>query len=135
MSNFSDTTEKFVEMRGIVEIRWRSDDPDYKEVTRDLFDEQSKGLPDWYGKKDKRSTEQVYFACNICQCDLKSVVTLRSHCRGTQHFRKALQKKKELKEGERREKEAAVVGSTSRSLSTLLDWLDSAGEHYGVSER
>ena len=38
---------------------------------------QSKGLPDWYGKKDKTTTEQAYFTCNICECDLKSVITLR----------------------------------------------------------
>ena len=47
---------------------------------------QSKGLPDWYGKKDKTTTEQAYFTCNICECDLKSVITLRVHCGGTQHI-------------------------------------------------
>ena len=30
-----------------------------------------------------------------CECDLKSVITLRVHCGGTQHIRKVLQKKKE----------------------------------------
>ena len=47
-----------------------------------------------YGVKDKGTTEQAFFNCNICECELKSVVTLRAHCKGTQHVRKALQKKK-----------------------------------------
>ena len=46
------------------------------------------------GVKNKMTREQVFFNCNICECELKSVVTLRAHCRGTQHVRKALQKKK-----------------------------------------
>ena len=49
------------------------------------------------GVKNKMTREQVFFNCNICECELKSVVTLRAHCRGTQHVRKALQKKKVLK--------------------------------------
>ena len=28
-----------------------------------------------YGKKNKGSTEQAFFTCNICECDLKSVVS------------------------------------------------------------
>ena len=44
----------------------------------DLFDEQKKGLPDYYGKKDKQTTEQAWFTCNVCECDLKSVVTAGS---------------------------------------------------------
>ena len=51
-----------------------SDDPDYYVEPTDLFDEQKNGLPDWYGKKDKGSTEQAFFNCNICECELKSVV-------------------------------------------------------------
>ena len=47
-----------------------------------------------YGTKNKTTTEQAFFNCNICECELKSVVTLRAHCKGTQHVRKALQKKK-----------------------------------------
>lgn len=47
-----------------------------------------------YGVKNKGTTEQAFFNCNICECELKSVVTLRAHCKGTQHVRKALQKKK-----------------------------------------
>ena len=43
----------------------------------DLFEEQSRGLADFYGKKDKATTEQAYFVCNLCECDLKSIKTLR----------------------------------------------------------
>ena len=43
----------------------------------DLFDEQIRGLPDFYGKKDKATTEQAFFTCNLCECDLKSIKTLR----------------------------------------------------------
>ena len=46
------------------------------------------------GVKHKQTKEQAFFNCNICECELKSVVTLRAHCKGTQHMRKALQKKK-----------------------------------------
>ena len=85
--------ERIVEIPGIVEIRWVSDDPEFYREPIDLFDEQKNGLPDFYGKKDKQTTEQSWFTCIVCECDLKSVVTLRAHCKGTQHIRKALQKK------------------------------------------
>ena len=38
--------ERFVEMRGIVQIRWRSDDPHFNAEPVDLFDKQQEGLPD-----------------------------------------------------------------------------------------
>ena len=95
MAAWAVSSERFVEIPGIVEIRWVSDDPDYYVAPLDLFDEQKNGLPNFYSKKDKKTTEQAFFTCNVCECDLKSVVTLRAHCKGTQHVRKALQKKKE----------------------------------------
>ena len=94
MMDWAPSTERFVDIPGIVEIRWNSDDPDYREPI-DLFDEQKNGLPDYYEKKDK----QAWFTCNICECDLKSVVTLRAHCKGSQHVRRALQKKMEYSTG------------------------------------
>ena len=42
----ADGLERFVEIPGIVEIRWISDDPDFYVKPEDLFDEQTKGLPD-----------------------------------------------------------------------------------------
>jgi len=103
MANWASPSERFVEIPGVVEIRWVSDDPDYYTKPIDLFDQQmsEEGLPDWYGKKDKSTTEQAYFTCNVCECDLKSVVTLRAHCKGTQHIRKSLQKKKEYRDAQK----------------------------------
>ena len=39
--------ERFVEIPGIVEIRWNSDDPDFNVEPEDLFDKQGDGVPDW----------------------------------------------------------------------------------------
>ena len=121
MAAWADSSERFVEIPGIVEIRWVSDDPDYYVAPIDLFDEQRNGLPDFYGKKDKTTTEQAFFTCNVCECDLKSVVTLRAHCKGTQHIRKALQKKKEWRV--MLKKEAREV-KTEERFKTLFEWLD-----------
>ena len=100
MANWASPVERFVEVPGVVDIRRKSDDPDFYEKPVDLFDHQAKneGLPDSIGKKDPFTTLQTYFFCNVCECELKSVVTLRAHCKGTQHIRKALQKKKEYKD-------------------------------------
>ena len=95
MNDWSSPDERFVEIPGVVEIRWRSDDPEYYKPPEDLFYKQSEGLNDMYGKKDKQTTEQSYFTCNLCECDLKSVVTLRAHCRGLKHVKKSLNKKLE----------------------------------------
>jgi len=100
MVDYSDGTERFVETPGIVEIRVISDDPDFFAEPEDLFDKQGQGLPERLGVKNKMTREQVFFNCNICECELKSVVTLRAHCRGTQHVRKALQKKKEYRKAQ-----------------------------------
>ena len=87
--------------------------------------------PTRYGTKDKQTTEQAFFNCNICECELKSVVTLRAHCKGSQHIRKALQKKKEFRDAEKLRRAAQGVGGgggeadTSR-FTTLFEWLDSA---------
>ena len=96
--DYSLPDEKFVKVPGIIEIRWTSDDCEYYVVPTDLIEEQGKGLPDTYGKKDKRTTEQAIFWCHLCQCELKSVKTLRLHCRGVQHIRKAMQKEKEFRD-------------------------------------
>jgi len=122
MAAWADASERFVEIPNIVEIRWVSDDPDYYVEPIDLFDEQKNGLPDWYGKKDKTTTEQAFFTCNVCECDLKSVVTLRAHCKGTQHIRKALQKKKEWRVNLK--KEAKEQEAKTEKFKTLFDWLD-----------
>jgi len=73
---------------GVIEVRWKSDDPEFYHPPTDLFH----GLPDICEKKDKQTTEQSYFTCLLCDCDLKSLKTLSDHCEGTQHRRKALNK-------------------------------------------
>ena len=78
----------------------------------DLFEEQKEVLPDWYGKKNKRTTEQAFFYCKICECELKSVVTLKAHCKGIQHARKAIQKKIEVR---KRSSEGSRDGSRGRT--------------------
>ena len=60
-----------------------SDDPDTYVEPVDLFEEQATdhykthGMDHDYGKKDKATTEQAYFTCNLCECDLKAIKTLR----------------------------------------------------------
>jgi len=122
MAAWADKSERFVENPGVVEIRWRSDDPEYFVAPIDLFDEQKNGLPDFYGKKDKCTTEQAFFTCKLCDCDLKSVVTLRAHCKGTQHIRKALNSKREWKMlNSKREPKLELK---TEGFRTLLEWLD-----------
>ena len=91
MAVWSEPSERFVETPGVVEINWRSDEPEYYVAPVDLFDVQHMGLSEKYGKKDKETTEQGFFTCLVCDCDVKSVVTLRAHCKGAEHIRKALQ--------------------------------------------
>ena len=129
MQDWAPPTERFVEIPGIVDIKWVSDDPDYYVAPIDLFDEQKNGLSDEYGKKDKQTTEQSYFTCNICECDLKSVVTLRAHCKGTQHVKKALQKKKEYRAQVKKEAEASSSSvSAPKNFSNLFDCLEDTSE-------
>ena len=124
MNDWASPEERFVEIPGIVEIRWVSDDPDYYVAPIDLFDEQKNGLPDYYGKKDKQTTEQAFFTCNVCECDLKSVVTLRAHCKGTQHVRKALQKKKEYRKMKKEEEARASTSAQGQDqFKTLFKFL------------
>ena len=121
-----------MEVPGVVEIRWESDDPDYYVKPTDLFDQQAKneGLPDWYGKKDKATTEQAFFTCNVCECDLKSVVTLRAHCKGTQHIRKALQKKKEYRDAQKllKKKDEKPEEASTEDCKTLFSCLEKTSE-------
>ena len=116
----SPMSEEFVRVPGIIELRWTSDDPEYSNPATDLYYEQAKGIPErWenqdynftsktsffsssmlvvimatcrYGQKDPKTTEQAIFACLICECDIKSVKTLRNHIKGTKHMRGELQK-------------------------------------------
>ena len=103
-------TERFVAIPGLVEIRYSSDDPDYYRESMDLFYEQRNGLPDYYGKKDKQTTVQAFFFCLVCESELKSVVTLRAHCRGQKHKRSALQKEMDIKKKKPVAREVSTSG-------------------------
>jgi len=89
--------EKFVEIPGLIEICYKSDDPLFDRAPVDLYEEQLKGegLSENHGKKDKQTSVQSYFKCMPCECDVFSVITLRAHCKGSQHIIKALRAKKE----------------------------------------
>ena len=53
-----------------------------------------------YGEKDPKSTEQAIFVCLLCECEFKSVKTVREHCGGSKHLKKELfllQKTKDAK--------------------------------------
>ena len=59
-------------------LRWESDDPEVYIKPVDLFEEQEKeDLSIVSGKKDRKTTLQTIFTCNLCQCDIKSIKTLR----------------------------------------------------------
>ena len=133
MQDWAPPEEKFVEIPGVINIIWVSDDPEYYCQPIDLFDHQNlgEGLSDEYGKKNLQTTEQSWFTCNLCECDLKSVVTLRAHCKGTKHVRKALQKKSEYRKRMKKEEEEActsVKKESSQSFNTLFQWLESTSE-------
>ena len=52
--------KKYVASPGIVEIRWKCDDPTQFRPPEDLFERQSMGMPEDFGKKDPLSTFQVW---------------------------------------------------------------------------
>ena len=77
--------ERFVECPGVVEIRWVSDDPDHHKPSEDMYLCQNNGIPEDYGKKDKKTTEQAHFYCCVCECQSASLKTLRAHCEVIKH--------------------------------------------------
>ena len=122
MMDWAPSTERFVKLPGIVEIRFVSDDPEYYRTPIDLFYEQMNGLPDHYGKKDKQTKVQSVFTCLICECDLKGVGHLRAHCKGKKHTRKA--SRKEMIYNKRKKADAGIgEASTSYAIRKSL-WRD-----------
>ena len=51
-------SEQFVKIPGIIELRWTSDDPEYSNPTTDLYDEQARGIPQWWENKDYSFTQK-----------------------------------------------------------------------------
>ena len=71
---------RLVPARGIVRVDWRSDDPTFRRAPVDVYDMQSEGFPEDFGKKDKRTTVQPVFHCLACDtAEIKSLATLESH--------------------------------------------------------
>jgi len=96
-----DGKKKYVDNLGIIEIRVSSDDPTFDEEPKDMFEWQQAarqpdlGFHEKFCQKDKTTTIQKYFHCLVCDCPLKSVVSLENHVNGEKHVRKSLQKKRQ----------------------------------------
>jgi len=88
----------YVEMEGIMEVRYTSEDPDYDEPPEDMFSFQRRVtyIPDDFCHKNKQTTEQALFFCLVCNCDLKNLKPLRDHVTGNKHIRKACEKKRQV---------------------------------------
>eukprot|EP00092_Neocalanus_flemingeri_P023691 GFUD01025694.1.p1 GENE.GFUD01025694.1~~GFUD01025694.1.p1 ORF type:complete len:335 (-),score=101.54 GFUD01025694.1:136-1068(-) len=88
----------YVEMEGIMEVRYSSEDVDYEERPEDFMHFQSRvrEISEDFCHKDKETTMQAYFYCLVCNCDLKSLRPLRDHVRGNKHIRKACEKKRQI---------------------------------------
>ena len=97
----NDGRKEYVDNLGIVEIRVQSDDPQYFEAPVDMFIWQQKasqpdlGFHEKFCQKDRTTTLQYYFFCLVCDCPLKSVVSLDNHVTGATHVRKKHQKKRQ----------------------------------------
>ena len=88
----------YVEMEGIMEVRYTSEDIDFHDEPEDFLSFQSrvKDIPDDFCHKDKETTQQAFFYCLVCNCDLKSLRPLRDHVTGSKHIRKACEKKRQI---------------------------------------
>jgi len=88
----------YVEMEGIMEVRYTSEDVDFKERPEDFMEFQTRvrEIPEYFCQKDKETTIQAYFYCLVCDCELKSLRPLRDHVRGNKHIRKACEMKKRI---------------------------------------
>jgi len=88
----------YVEMPGIMEVRFAKDDQYVDEEAEDFYDFQQrvKEISEDFCHKDKYHNEQYVFFCLVCNCDLKSLRPLRDHVTGNRHIRKALEKKRQI---------------------------------------
>jgi len=88
----------YVEMEGIMEVRYTSEDIDFQDEPEDFlyFQARVKDIPDDFCHKDKETTQQAFFYCLVCNCDLKSLRPLRDHVTGNKHIRKACEKKRQI---------------------------------------
>jgi len=88
----------YVEMEGIMEVRYTSEDIDFQDEPEDFFHFQQRvrEIPDDFCHKDRETTQQAFFYCLVCNCDLKSLRPLRDHVTGNKHIRKACEKKRQV---------------------------------------
>lgn len=88
----------YVEMEGIMEVRYVSEDVDYERDSEDFyhFQRRVREIPEDFCHKDRVTTEQAVFFCLVCNCDLKSLRPLRDHVTGNKHIRKACEKKRQI---------------------------------------
>jgi len=81
----------FVEMEGVMEVRYMSGDDEITD-RMDFFEFQAstKRIPADFCHKDNSTGEQALFFCLVCDCELKSIIPLKSHVEGAKHIRKAM---------------------------------------------
>lgn len=98
--------KKYVDMRGVIEVRTVYDNAedegfggtDDLPVDMHLFQEEYEYLPENFCAKDKYNGVQKIFWCLVCDCDMKSLVSMDSHVSGTKHHKKVVELKR-VKEG------------------------------------
>ena len=125
-------------LRFLSQVRYTSDDPDFHCPAEDFKDFQERfrcynlqqrgannhylilrEIPENFCHKDKVTTEQAVFFCNVCNCDLKSLKPLRDHVTGSKHIRKALDFKRTIMGIPNQVKQAQINGGrTSLILRT-----------------
>lgn len=88
----------YVDSYGIMEVRTASEDIDFEDRPIDMLDfqESTQTIPDDFCHKNRSTTEQKFFFCQVCNCDLKNLKPLRDHVKGNKHIRKACEKKREI---------------------------------------
>ena len=80
----------YVEMDGIMVVRYACDYDDYQIEPEDFMDFQARmrKIPENFCLKDYDTGVQAYYFCLVCNCDLKSLRPLRDHVTGNKHIRK-----------------------------------------------
>ena len=81
----------YVEMEGIMEVRYTSEDSEFQNEAEDFFHFQQRvrEIPDYFCHKDRETTQQAVFYCLVCNCDLKRDVHPRD-CRPTMAKRRSM---------------------------------------------
>jgi len=81
-----------------MEVRYTSEDVDYEKESEDFYEFQQRvrEIPEDFCHKDRHTTSQACFFCLVCDCDLKSLKSLKDHVEGNKHIRKACEKKRQI---------------------------------------